>query len=137
MKKGNLVVWSLCLLAIGMMMSACAAPGPSGAAANERNPKLSSQLNDLVKAQNQGKAASFAQEQRIELVNARVRVIIESVPGQMEAARKAASAAGDVETSYDNLLQVLAPVTSLTQLAEEPSIRFIRLPQAPQPARGS
>ena len=98
------------------------------------NPKLDSQLNKLVLAESQGQAASFAQKSNIELVDGKVRVIVECLPDQVDAAIKASSALGIVETSYDNLLQVSVPVTSLSTLADAESIQFIRLPQQPLPA---
>ncbi len=98
------------------------------------NPKLDSQLNQLVRAESRGEAASFAEQSGIELVDGSVRVIIECVPGQLEAATEAATNAGaKLETSYDNLLQVVVPITSLSTLADAASIHFIRLPQYPLP----
>ena len=97
------------------------------------NPKLDSQLNQLVSAQTSRRAATFAQESNIELVDGNVRVIVECLPDQIDAAVEAASALGVVETSYRNLLQVVVPITSLTTLADAESIRFIRLPQYPSP----
>ncbi len=99
------------------------------------NPKLDSQLNQLVDAERHGKAASFAEQSNISLVDGDVRVIIECVPGQLEAATEAATNAGaKLETSYDNLLQVIVPITNLTALADVASIHFIRLSQHPLPA---
>ena len=98
------------------------------------NPKLDSQLNQLVSAQTSKRAASsFVQESNIELVDGNVRVIVECLPDQVDAAAEAASALGVVETTYRNLLQVVVPITSLTTLADAESIRFIRLPQYPSP----
>ncbi len=98
------------------------------------NSKLDSQLNQLVDAEGHGEAASFAEQSDIELVDRSVRVIIECVPGQLGAATEAATNAGaKLETSYDNLLQVVVPITSLTTLADEASIHLIRLPQYPLP----
>ena len=98
------------------------------------NPKLDSQLNQLVSAETSKKAASFAQQSNIELVDGNIRVIVECLPDQVDAAVKAASALGVVETTYRNLLQVVVPITSLTTLADAESIHFIRLPQYPSPA---
>jgi len=92
------------------------------------NTKLDSQLNQLVSAQTSRRAASFAQESNIELVDGNVRVIVECLPDQLDATAEAASDLGIVETSYDNLLQVLVPVSQLTALADEPGIRLVRLP---------
>jgi len=99
------------------------------------HPKLDSQLNQLVRAESRGEAASFAEQSNIELVDGGVRVIIECVPGQLETATEAATNAGaKLEASHDNLLQVVVPITSLTTLADEASIHFIRLPRYPSPA---
>ncbi len=52
-------------------------------------------------------------------MNSDVRVIIDSVPGQLDAATEVAIAlGGSVETNYRNLLQVVVPITSLIALAE-------------------
>ncbi|MFC1965476.1 hypothetical protein ACFLWI_00790 [Chloroflexota bacterium] len=98
------------------------------------NPKLDSLLNQLTQAERRSEADSFAEQHDIKLVGESVRVIIKCVSGQLEEATKAVEGAGArVEASYDNLLQVVTPITSLTTLADEPSIRFIRLPQQPLP----
>lgn len=102
---------------------------------DEGNPKMDSQLNQLISAETQGEAVSFAEQHGIELVDGNVRVIIECVPGQLEAATEAATNAGaELETSYDNLLQVVVPITKLNTLADAASVHFIRLPQQPLPA---
>ncbi len=97
------------------------------------NPKLDSQLNQLVLAQTLKRAASFAQESNIKMVDGNVRVIVECLPDQVDAAAKAAGALGVVETSYRNLLQVVVPISQLTALADTPSIRLVRLPWYPLP----
>lgn len=108
---------------------------PPSFSPDEGNPKLDSILNQLVLAEGSGEAASFAGKNNIELTDGRVRVIIDCTPGQLEAASGAATKAGaKLETSYDNLLQALVPVTSLITLADADSIQFIRLPQTPLPA---
>ena len=43
------------------------------------------------------------------------------------------NAGAELETRYDNLLQALVPIASLTTLADEASIQLIRLPQHPVP----
>ncbi len=109
-------------------------PNPLSPALPEKgNPKLDSLLNQLIQAENLGDAASFAEQSSIELIDGSVRIIVESLPEQVEATTKAASALGVVETSYGDLLQVLVPVASLTALADAASVRFVRLPQYPVP----
>ena len=95
------------------------------------NPKLDSQLNQLVLAQKSEKAAGPAQESNIELIDGNVRVIVECSPGQIDSAAEAADDLGIVETSYDNLLQVLVPVSQLPALADTAGIRFVRMPWHP------
>ena len=98
------------------------------------NPKLDSQLNQLVRAERLGEADSFAEQSNIELINGSVSVIIECVPGQVDDATVAATNAGArLETSYKDLLQVVVPITSLTTLTDAESIHLIRLPQYPVP----
>jgi len=97
------------------------------------NPKLDSQLNQLVQAEMSGEAASFAEQNNITLVDGRVRVIVECSTGQVGAADEAVSAVGVVESRYGDLLQAMVPVSSLTALADKASVRLIRLPQQPVP----
>jgi hypothetical protein len=110
-------------------------PNPLPPASSDKGtPKLDSQLNQLVDAESRGEVTSFAEQSRIELVDGAVRVIIECIPGELEAATEAATNVGaKVETSYRNLLQVVVPITSLTTLADAESIHFIRSPQYPLP----
>lgn len=127
------------LLFLSVLLAICLACGGQPASDIELppkgNPKLDSQLNQLVRAESRGEAASFAGQSAIELVEGSIRVIIECVSGQLEAATEAATDAGArLETSYDNLIQAVVPITSLTTLADAASIKFIRLPQRPLPA---
>jgi hypothetical protein len=105
--------------------------------AKKGNPKLDSQLRQLISAEARGEASLYAEQINLELVDNNVRVIIECEPGQLEVATQAAVEAGaKLETSYDNLLQVLMPITELDTLADAAGIRFIRLPQPSLPAVG-
>ena len=137
--RQRVLVSLLCFIAIlALFLIACSSNGganlPPYVPPEKGNPKLDSQLNQLVLAQAKGEAASFAEKSNIDLTNGRTRVVIECVPGQLEAATKASINAGaEVETTYENLLQVSVPVTGLTALADAESIRLIRLPQRPVP----
>lgn len=132
----------LLLASVGVLalFPACTSGGdttnlPPSSLPGKGNPKLDSQLNQLVSAEKRGELAAFAKQSNIELFNGDVRVIIECVPGQLEAASRAATNAGaKLEASYENLLQVVVPVTSLSSLADAESIHLIRLPQPPLPA---
>ncbi|MBI4267223.1 MAG: hypothetical protein HY662_00380 [Chloroflexi bacterium] len=120
----------LFLLSYGILIIGCQgnpAVAPD-AGKEEGNPKLESRLNELVRAEERGEAVSFAQQNNITLVDNRVRVIVEVLPGQMAAVTQAAGKLGIVETSYQNLLQVVIPVAHLTALANEPDVRLIRFP---------
>ncbi|MFC1933846.1 S8 family serine peptidase [Chloroflexota bacterium] len=98
------------------------------------NPKLNSQLNQLVSAETRGEVTGFARQRNILLVDGNVRVIIECMPGQLDAATEAASALGaSVETSYRDWLQVTVPISRLTALADTRIIRLVRLPWYPLP----
>ncbi|MFC1990420.1 Ig-like domain-containing protein, partial [Chloroflexota bacterium] len=97
------------------------------------NPKLDSQLNRLVSAATTRRSFSAAQESSIEAAGDSVRVIVECLPDQIDAAFQTANASGIVETSYGNLLQVMAPVSQLAALADTPGIRLVRMPLEPVP----
>ena len=132
--RGRLGITSIVVLLVSISVLVLA-PVACTSGEDKGNPKLDSQLNQLVDAERRGEAASFAEQSGLELVNESVRVIIECVPGELEVAAEAATDAGArLETSHDDLLQVVVPITSLITLADEPSIRFIRLPQYPVPA---
>lgn len=111
-------------------------PPPFPDASKTGNPKLSSQLNQLVQAESRGETVSFAKQHNIELIDKKVRVIIETLPGQLEVIRQAVTRVGTVEASDGNLLQAVVPVSRLSALAEEPGIKFIRLPMTPAPGAG-
>ena len=92
--------------------------------------KIDSRLLGLIDAEKRGETESFAHMAGFELVDGSVRVLIDYVPGQLEAAVKAAERFGTVETiDYSaKKVQALIPIASLTALAKEESIRFIRDP---------
>jgi len=102
------------------------------------HPKLESALWQLVEAQRQRGSAGLAEEAQrggIELRDSAVRVIVEAKPGQAQAAAaRAESLGGEVEGSYEDLVQVLAPVAMLERLADADSIRFVRQPWEAIPA---
>ncbi len=136
------LIISISLIISPLLLSGCLAHEGQPASGKERqdlppielpekgHPKLDSQLNQLVHAEERGETASFAEQSNIELVDGAVRVIIECVPGQLEAATEAVTNTGaKLETSYENLLQVVVTINRLGTLADAASIQFIRLPQ--------
>jgi hypothetical protein len=141
-RRRVLVILLSFIAILALFMIACSSNGGANlhpyVPPDKGNPKLDSQLNQLVLAQAKGEAASFAEKSNIDITNGRIRVVIECVPGQVEAASQAAINAGaEVETTYENLLQVSVPITTLTALADAESIRFIRLPQQPVPLQSN
>jgi hypothetical protein len=97
----------------------------------KENPKLDSQLNQMVASQNQRQMAVMAQENSFELVEDNIRVIVECLPGQVSSIVQAASDLGIVETSHRDSLQVVVPVSRLTALADTPGIQLVRMPMQP------
>jgi len=83
---------------------------------NEAYPKLDSTLIQKVESDSAGT----------------IRVIIEAVPGRTAEVIERVTALGAVvETSYENLIQVVAPTSLLPSLADDEAVRLIRLPLRP------
>ena len=133
MKRAIALTVLVCLL-LGLLVAGCTSKPEEGEVLpltpplEKGNPKLDSHLNQLIWAERQGVAESFARQRDIQLVDGNVRVIIECMPRQVEAATEAANALGTVELRYRNWVQAVVPITSLTALAEAESIHFVRLP---------
>jgi len=100
-------------------------------------PKLESSLWRLVEAERRGGAAELsaeAQRSAIELHDGATRVVIEGNDGQSASVIASARSLGaTVETSYGDLVQVVAPVATLERLADDPSVRYVRQPFKAQP----
>jgi len=94
------------------------------------NPKLRLGLNQLIAAHERGEAEEWARSHGIDLIDGSVRVSIECVSGQLEAAVKAVTRLGTVEVIAERSeqIQALIPIASLTALAREGSISSIRVP---------
>ena len=131
-RRPRIIILRVLTISIGILFLATVGCTPDNLP-DKGNPKLDSQLNQLVQAEIRGEAASFAEQHNITLVDDRVRVIVECSPGQVDAADEIVSAVGVVESRYDDLLQAMVPVSSLTALADIASVRLIRLPQQPVP----
>jgi len=98
------------------------------------NHKLDSQLNRLVSKADARRSLITVPESSENVTEESVRVILEVLPGQVDAASRAAGNLGVIEASYGNLLQVTVPVSRLAALADDPNIRLVRMPQTPIPA---
>ncbi len=94
--------------------------------------KLESSLWQLVEAQRAGGLAGLSAEagrSGITLHDTATRVIVEAQPGQASAVAGAVALQGMVvETSYGELVQVLAPVRGLEALSNAEGVRFVRQP---------
>jgi len=140
-RLGITIIVLLCIsIGILVFVTIAAASGweiinpPSFDRPDKGNPKLDSQLNQLVSAERLGEAESFAEQSNIELIEGSVRVIIECAPNQVADAMLAAQNAGaTIEMDYDNLLQVIVPINKLATLTDAESIHFIRLPHLATP----
>lgn len=134
MKKLGILTLALTISVAGIALAGCQEqPEPLPESLKKGAPKLDSRLNELVDAEGRGEAISFAGQNNIELVDERVRVIVECVTGQVDTAAKAASTLGVVESSHGDLLQVVLPIGSLTTMADQAGVYFVRLPQQPLP----
>jgi subtilisin family serine protease len=103
-----------------------------GALPTKGPPKLESSLWQLLEAERRGGLGGLsveAERSGITLRDAATRVVVEAQSGQASAvADTAASQGGVVETSYGDLVQVLAPVGSLEALSNSEGVRFVRQP---------
>jgi hypothetical protein len=91
------------------------------------NPKLDSALNDMLSSTCSSFSAS-AEGNQSPMAEPSVRVVVESIPGCENDMAEASSIAGIVEAEYNGLLQVSLPLSSLSNLADNTSVRFIRQP---------
>ena len=100
-------------------------------------PDLESILGELVRLQlEEGHltVSEFSSQRNIDVIDSKVKVIVEANPGQYEAACEAISGLGaEIEASYEYLFRALIPISDLTVLAENPAVRFVRLPRKPFP----
>ncbi len=93
------------------------------------NPKLDSQLNRLVSAN--ATMAPTLLEKSGDVSAEMARVVIECLPGKVDAVEMAVGANATIETSYENMLQATVPMAWLTTLAALSDVRLVRLPQHP------
>ena len=97
-------------------------------------PKLESPLDQIVSAEKQGEATQLLRQYGLQASDGRLRVIVETIAGnEAKAADRVQALGGNIETSYQNLLQALMPVSSLESLADDVSVKLVRLPLEPIP----
>lgn len=101
----------------------------------KKHPKLDSALAEKAEKAAKPKAPSGpskAVPQTVEPPVEKVKVIIEVEPGKKDLAIGSIQAGGgNVETTYENLVQAMMPVSALTVLADSPVVRFISPPAKP------
>jgi hypothetical protein len=96
----------------------------------DESSKLDFNIKRLIEAEQRGELEEFAEPRDIELIDGSVTVTIECKSGQADAVAEAAAALGNVEliVHYLDLVQVVAPITNLTALADIPGVILVRLP---------
>ena len=94
------------------------------------HPRLESTLSQLVTAERSGQnLRTVAQWKGIPLLNNRLQAVIETESDATAQVASAIEAMGlTVQSTYRHLVQVQAPVESLTALADLPHVRFVRRP---------
>ena len=94
------------------------------------HPKLESALSQLVQASRDGKELrTLSRWRNAPLLQERLTTIIETQPGQTANVIASLRQLGlTVNKSYEHLVQVQTPVTSLLTLADLPGVRFVRRP---------
>ena len=122
----------LCLMAISMLAAAdgdvLLASGASYSKPKASKPqqalKLESALYQLTQATD---TETFARLRAIDLIEGRVRVIVELDEGGVLDT----GAGAVIESRYQNLVRVLVPIDQLLPLSQQTGVRFVRLPQRP------
>ena len=117
--------------------------GPLVDSPKPSHPKLQSVLSRLAEiASTQGleKASKYAAMRKIDMRGDSVRIVTEAETDLRSTAsgvfgalarRKIESLGGVIETSYRQLIQHHLPLAALNILADDPSVRFVRLPLKP------
>lgn len=104
--------------------SEAAGSSPSTRKPSSEAARLESVLYQLTQTDN---VEAFARQRAIDLVDGRVRVIVEIDTGGVLD-----MGAGVVmESRYQNLVRVLVPIDQLLPLSQQMGVRFVRLPQRP------
>jgi hypothetical protein len=112
-------------------------PGPILADPDHRasvsaTPGLDWSLQQLTDGDDEGAAEPAVEPSGLAIERGKVEVVIEARPGALPAARRAAAAAGAVETgSYRQLLRVWVSPADMEDLAADPAVRSIRPPDRP------
>ncbi len=95
------------------------------------HPKLDHMLNDLIRSKNAG---AFAEEKGMAMVGDKVRVIITLADGGDASRLDKFNII--IEERDKNLVQALVPVSALLNIADEPYINYIKVPEKYMPLGG-
>ncbi|MFC1963140.1 SBBP repeat-containing protein [Chloroflexota bacterium] len=100
--------------------------------ASKSHPKMESSLSQLAAQYGEVKVITFAEQHDIQIEDSMIRVILEvnSIENTTQILQKLGIV---LEGIYSNLVQVLAPVSTLEFLANQESVDYVRLPQRPVP----
>jgi len=91
-----------------------------------------SQLWDVFQHQGYGEAFRFAKQRAIDMKEGFIRVVLEIDSKKFPKVKQLIQAlGGELETSYEELVQTLVPLYSLKDLSDSPEIRQIKSPLKP------
>ncbi|MCK4736238.1 MAG: hypothetical protein KAT65_27545, partial [Methanophagales archaeon] len=96
-----------------------------------KEPKMESVIAQIVKVSesNPAEVQSFATAHEISITDEKIRVILEQMDGEASL-----DYAIEIEATYKNLVQALVPISRIKEIANDPSVQYIRLPLRPCPA---
>jgi hypothetical protein len=98
--------------------------------------KLDGSLNAIVNMWDRGEkeqAGKYAEKQGIIAEDGLVKIVIEAREGQAESIKKSLEDAGArIQSSYNDLVQVLCPISNLATLSGSGNISLIRKPLKPK-----
>ena len=90
---------------------------------------LAAPLSDVARAQrDSGRGIERAREIGLEVEGQRLRVVVEERGGRSGAATVVTGAGGDVEATYEGLLQALVPPAALEAIARASPVSYVRPP---------
>ncbi|MCR4392806.1 MAG: hypothetical protein NUV31_00385 [Dehalococcoidales bacterium] len=135
MQKRILITAMGFLVGLLVWVNGCSAAGASVPSSSKtENLRLDSTLTGLIKAMQEGHLAEYARQHSITLEDGKIRVIVECETGQAGSVAQSINTLCTVESSYQNLLQVVVSPANLNQIALAEGVKLVRLPQPVLPS---
>lgn len=128
------------LLFLVAVLAAAVATPVATAATRDRLPvtrsahssKLESRLGDVVQAQRtNGRGGAVARARGLDVIQGRVRVVVEARASTAAAREAVTTAGGEVESTYADLVQALVAPGALEALARASAVEYLRPPHKP------